>query len=140
MKALVLLAVFGAAFLAAVSPLSAHHSFAAEYDAKQQITIKGTVNSVEWVNPHSWVMVDVTDADGKVTTWQCETAPPNTLFRQGWTKNSLKKGEQVTVEGFRAKDSSATMSARSVVTADGKRMFAGSTGQGAPPRDTSDSK
>jgi Family of unknown function (DUF6152) len=140
MKAFVLLAVFGAAFLAAVSPLSAHHSFAAEYDAKQQITIKGTVNSVEWVNPHSWVMVDVTDADGKVTTWQCETAPPNTLFRQGWTKNSLKKGEQVTVEGFRAKDSSATMSARSVVTADGKRMFAGSTGQGAPPRDTSDSK
>ncbi len=140
MKALALLAVFGAAFLAAVSPLSAHHSFAAEYDAKQQITIKGTVNSVEWVNPHSWVMVDVTGADGKVTTWQCETAPPNTLFRQGWTKNSLKKGEQVTVEGFRAKDSSATMSARSVVTADGKRMFAGSTGQGAPPRETSDSK
>lgn len=121
-------------------PLLAHHSFAAEYDAAQPITLKGTVNHVDWVNPHSWVYVDVTGPDGKVTTWRCETAPPNGLFRRGWTKNSLKVGETVTVEGFRAKDSSMTMSARSVVMADGKRMFAGSTNDGAPAREGDDQK
>jgi Family of unknown function (DUF6152) len=123
-------------------PALAHHSFAAEYDAAQKITLKGTINSVEWVNPHSWVLVDVTDADGKVTTWRCETAPPNGLFRRGWTKNSLKVGQPVTVEGYRAKDGSATMSANSVTTADGKRMFAGSAGDGSPQRegDSNDSK
>ncbi len=129
-----------AALLLAGLPAAAHHSFAAEYDSKAAITIKGTVNKVEWVNPHSWVLVDVVDTDGKTTTWQCETAPPNSLFRQGWTRNSLKKGDQITVEGFRAKDASATMSARSVVMADGKRMFAGSANDGSPARETSDSK
>lgn len=121
--------------VAASLPLLAHHSFAAEYDAAQPITLKGTVNHVDWVNPHSWVYVDVTAADGKVTTWKCETAPPNGLFRQGWTKNSLKPGETISVEGFRAKDNSATMSARSVTTADGKRMFAGTAGDGGPSRE-----
>jgi len=141
MRALVLPAVLlSGAFLAAVMPMAAHHSFAAEYDSGQPITIKGTVNKIDWVNPHSWVHVDVVQPDGKVVTWQCETAPPNSLFRQGWTRNSLKKGDQITVEGFRAKDSSATMSARSVLTADGKRMFAGSANDGAPARETPDSK
>ncbi|MCU1340232.1 MAG: hypothetical protein JWO19_5813 [Bryobacterales bacterium] len=127
-------------FAAALLPLAAHHSFAAEYDSKQPVAIKGTVNKVDWVNPHSWVFVDVADSDGKVTTWQCETAPPNSLFRQGWTRNSLKKGDPVTVEGFRAKDASATMSARSVLTADGKKMFAGSSNDGSPAREAPDSK
>jgi hypothetical protein len=126
--------------LAGSLPLAAHHSFAAEYDANQQITVKGPVNHVDWVNPHSWVYVDVTGADGKVTTWRCETAPPNGLFRRGWTKNSLKVGEIVTVDGYRAKDSSSTMSARSVTTADGKRMFAGTTGDGGPVREGDDAK
>ncbi len=126
--------------MAASVPLLAHHSFAAEYDAAQPITVKGTVNHVDWVNPHSWVYVDVTGADGKVTTWRCETAPPNGLFRRGWTKNSLKIGEMVTVDGYRAKDNSTTMSARSVLMADGKRMFAGSTGDGAPAREGEDLK
>jgi hypothetical protein len=121
-------------------PALAHHSFAAEYDSGAQITIKGTVNHVDWVNPHSWVFVDVKGTDGKVTTWRCETAPPNGLFRRGWTKNSLKEGSEITVEGYRAKDSSSTMSARSVVTADGKRMFAGSTGNGAPALEGDDQK
>jgi hypothetical protein len=116
-------------------PVLAHHSFAAEYDAAKLITLKGTVNHVDWVNPHSWVHVDVTDANGKVTTWRCETAPPNILFRRGWTKNSLKEGEQVTVEGYMAKDGSATMSANSVTTASGKRMLTGSAGDGAPKRE-----
>jgi hypothetical protein len=116
-------------------PAWGHHSFAAEYDAAKAVTIKGAVNHVDWVNPHSWVMVDVKDANGKVTTWRCETAPPNGLFRRGWTKNSLKEGEQVTVEGFMAKDGSATMSASTVTLASGKRMFAGSAGDGEPARE-----
>ncbi|MEO5923662.1 MAG: DUF6152 family protein [Bryobacteraceae bacterium] len=117
------------------SRLAAHHSFAAEYAADQPLTIKGAVNRVDWVNPHSWIYVDVTAADGKVTTWKCETAPPNGLFRRGWTKSSLKKGEIVTVDGFRAKDGTPTMNARSVLLSDGRRMFAGSSGDGAPVRE-----
>jgi hypothetical protein len=107
-------------------PAWAHHSFAAEYDSNQAITLKGTVVEMEWVNPHSWLHIDVKGPDGTVVSWTCETAPPNMLYRQGWRRTSLKKGDEVTVEGFRAKDKSATMSARAVTTSDGKRMFAGS--------------
>ena len=116
-------------------PVRAHHSFAAEYDGNQPITIRGKIHKVDWVNPHSWIHVDIADADGKVTTWRCETAPPNGLFRRGWTRSSLPQGTEVTVEGFRAKDGSPTMSARSVVTPDGKRMFTGSANDGAPSRE-----
>jgi hypothetical protein len=124
----------------AVAPIQAHHSFAAEYDANQPLVIKGAVNRVDWVNPHSWVYVDVTGPDGKVTTWKCETAPPNGLFRRGWTKSSLKKGEIVSVDGYRAKDGTPTMNARSVLLSDGRRMFAGSSGDGAPIREGEDQK
>jgi hypothetical protein len=110
----------------------AHHSFAAEYDSNQPISLKGTVVTMEWVNPHSWLHIAVKDEAGKTVEWRCETAPPNMLYRQGWRKNSLKEGDVVTVEGFRAKDNSATMSARSVTTGDGHKMFAGSAGTGAP--------
>jgi hypothetical protein len=111
----------------------AHHSFAAEYDSGQPISLKGTVVTMDWVNPHSWLHIVVKDDAGKMVEWRCETAPPNILYRQGWRKNSLKEGDAVTVEGFRAKDNSATMSARSVTTADGHKMFAGSADAGAPP-------
>jgi hypothetical protein len=134
------LLVFVIALGAGSTHLAAHHSFAAEYAADQPIVIKGAVNRVDWVNPHSWIYVDVIEPDGKVTTWKCETAPPNGLFRRGWTKSSLKKGEMVSVDGFRAKDGSPTMNARSVVLSDGRRMFAGSSGDGAPVREGENQK
>jgi len=130
MKRVTLIAA--SALLLAALPSLAHHSFAAEYDGAKPATIKGTVTQVEWVNPHSWVHVDVTDENGKVTAWSCETAPPNMLYRQGWRRDSLKPGDQVVVEGFLAKDGSNTMSARSVVTPDGKKLFAGSPTDGGP--------
>ena len=118
----------------AVAPqtLLAHHSFAAEYDANKPVTLKGKVTKVEWVNPHSWVHIDVAGPDGKVINWSCETAPPNILYRQGWRPNSLKEGDEVTIDGFAAKDATATMTARSVTMANGKKMFAGSNTDGAP--------
>ena len=114
------------------APLFAHHSFAAEYDAGKPVTLKGKVTQFEWVNPHSWLHVDVTDEKGNTVNWTAETAPPNSLYRQGWRRSSIKAGDDVIIEGFAAKDESHTMSARTVQTSDGKRLLAGSTTDGAP--------
>jgi len=118
--------------LVAAMPLLAHHSFAAEYDDKKPVSIKGTVTKVEWANPHIWFYVDVKDAVGKVEHWQCEGGPPNMLVRQGWKKDSLKPGDEVSVEGFRAKDGSNTANSRSVTLTDGRKVFAGSADDGGP--------
>ena len=120
--------------LLAALPLAAHHSFAAEYDASKPVMLKGKVTQVEWINPHSCVHIDVTGEDGKVVNWSCETAPPNTLYRQGWRRNSLKEGDEVIVEGFAAKDASHTLTARTVHTPDGKRLLAGSASDGIPQK------
>jgi len=109
----------------------AHHSFAAEYDSNKPVTVKGTIQRLAWVNPHAYIFVDVKDENGKVTTWAFETLSPNALARQGWNKYSLKPGDQVTVEGFLAKDgkplSDGSMhgNSRLVTTADGKKVFQG---------------
>jgi hypothetical protein len=126
-----------AGFLLAACPLLAHHSFAAEYDQKQPITIKGVVTKLDWMNPHVYFYVDVTDNDGKVTHWACEAGNPNALARRGWRKDSLKAGDQVTIQAFRAKDATNTANARTIVLADGKKIFAGSD-DGGP--DVSESK
>jgi uncharacterized protein DUF6152 len=128
----ILLAVVG--IVASVVSMAAHHSFAAEYDANKPVTLKGTVTKVEWMNPHARFYVDVKDEQGKVVTWNLELASPNVLVRNGWTRKSLNVGDEVTVEGSLAKDGSKMANARVVKLADGRRVFAGSSGgDTAPP-------
>jgi hypothetical protein len=114
--------------LAAV-PAVAHHSFAAEYDSKKPIEFSGTVTKVEWMNPHARFYVDVKDDAGKVTNWELELGSPNGLMRQGWTRNSLKIGDVVSVQGSMAKDGANLANARTVKLADGRRLFAGSASE-----------
>jgi hypothetical protein len=113
-------------------PVLAHHSFAAEYDAKQPVTLKGTVTKFEWTNPHARFYIDVKDESGKVVNWNLELASPNVLGRQGWTRHSLNVGDTVTVEGSRAKDGSQMANARTVTLADGRKVGARSADDGAP--------
>ena len=117
----------GIGLLAAAAPLMAHHSFAAEYDSEKRITITGKVLSVELVNPHSWIHVEAAGPDGKVQDWACEFGPPNGLYRNGWNKTSVKIGDTITVAGSLAKNGSPTINANNIQTADGKRLFAGSS-------------
>jgi len=116
-----------------VTPAVAHHSFAAEFDASKAVTLEGSVTKLEWANPHIWVYLDVKDEKGIVQPWQCEGGPPNTLTRNGWTPNSLKVGDTITIEGALAKDGSKTCNARTVKLADGRMVFAGSSGGDNPP-------
>src|ERR1700691_4012237 len=121
----------GLGLLLAAAPLLAHHSFSAEFDGNQKVTVKGTVTKVEWMNPHAWFYVDAKDNAGNVAHWQFEIGPPNELSRRGWRKDSIKPGDEITVNGFRAKDGTNTGSAREVLLPDGKRVFNG-TADSAP--------
>ena len=114
-----------------VSRAAAHHSFAAEFDAEKPVTLKGAVVKWEMINPHGWITMDVPGPDGKPLQWMVEMSNPNGLMRLGWTKRTLKPGDQITVEGFLAKDGSNTANAARVTLADGRRVFAGSSG--TPP-------
>jgi hypothetical protein len=118
----------------AAAPLLAHHSFAAEFDSKRPVELKGTLVELEWVNPHAWIHMEVTDAGGKVTKWDCELGSPNLLMRNGWRRDTLKKGDVIVVNGSQAKDGSNMANARTVSAADGKRVFnAGSSGDPGTP-------
>lgn len=133
MRTKLFLAIAGAALLvAAAAPVIAHHSFAAEFDANKPVKIKGTVVKMEWINPHSWIHIDVTGPDGKVERWMVEGGAPNALFRRGWNKNSLPNGTEITVEGFQAKDGSSRANGRDITFPDGTKLFVGSSGTGAP--------
>jgi len=123
MKAAFAYLVVGLTLLAPVAAL-AHHSFAAEYDIKKPVTLKGKVTKVEWTNPHARFYVDVKDDSGNVTNWNLELASPNVLIRQGWTRHSLNVGDEVTVVGSQAKDGSNMANARTVTLADGRKVFA----------------
>ena len=124
----------GVGLLLPAIQISAHHSFAAEYDATKPVTLKGAVTRVEWTNPHARFYVDVKDESGSVTNWNFELASPNVLVRNGWTRNSLKIGDEVTIQGSLAKDGAKMANARVVTLADGRRVFAGSpAAEGGPP-------
>jgi Family of unknown function (DUF6152) len=123
--AIVLLSATGGRILA-------HHAFSSEFDAEKPVKLKGTVTKMEWVNPHAWIHIDVKDADGKVVSWMIEAAAPNAMLRRGFTKDSLPAGSEIVVEGFQAKDGSNTGSGRNLTFADGRTLFMGSAGTGAP--------
>jgi hypothetical protein len=133
MRTKIAIVVAAVALLASVRPMIAHHSFSAEFDANKPFKMTGTVTKVEWMNPHTFFYIDVTDEKTKkVTNWAMEMGSPNGLMRQGWSRNTMKIGDVVTVEGSMAKDGSPTGNARSVMTSDGKRLFAASS-QGTNP-------
>jgi len=112
----------------------AHHSFAAEFDAKKPVELKGTLLELEWVNPHAWIHMEVKDESGKVTKWDCELGSPNLLMRSGWRRDSLKKGDVIIVNGSAAKDGTNLANAKTVKLADGTRVFnAGSSGDTGTP-------
>ena len=115
----------------AALPMLAHHSFEAEYDSKKTIQVSGVVTKMEWMNPHARFYVDVKDESGSVTNWNFELGSPNVLRLQGWRRDSLKVGDQVSVEGYLAKDGSKLANARSVTLADGRKVFAGSSADGS---------
>ena len=128
MRASLAVFVAGLGLLLSAGPALAHHAFAAEYDAKKPITLTGTVTKLEWANPHTWFYVDVKDDDGKVTNWGFEMGSPNVLLRAGWTRNSMKSGDVVTVEGSRARDGSSNGNVKAVTLAStGQRLFAASS-------------
>jgi hypothetical protein len=118
--------------LVAALPMFAHHSFEAEYDSKKVMQVSGNVTKVEWMNPHARFYVDVKDESGNVVNWNFELGSPNVLRLQGWKRDSLKVGDQVTVEGYLAKDGSKMANARRVTLADGRRVFAGSSDDSGP--------
>ena len=114
------------------SAILAHHAFSAEFDANKPVTLRGAVTRVDWINPHSWLYIDVKDAAGKTVSWKIEMGAPNQLLRRGWNKNSLPVGTEVVVEGYRAKNGSDIANGGSVVLGNGQKMFVGSSGTGAP--------
>src|SRR5262249_23250837 len=114
-------------FLAAV-PVFAHHAFTAEFDAKKPLKLRGTVTKVELINPHSWIHIDVKNADGTTTSWMIEGATPNTLLRRGFTKSSLPAGTEILVDGYQAKDGSNRANGRDLTFPDGRKIFLGSSG------------
>ena len=116
-----------------VAPLRAHHAFSAEFDGNTPVTLKGAVSKIEWINPHSWLYIDVKDpTTGNVVSWKVEMGAPNQLLRQGWNKSSLPVGAEVVVDGYRAKNGSDIANGGSVTFADGRKLMVRSPGTGAP--------
>ena len=134
----ILAAAAGAALAtaAATGAAWAHHAFAAEFDGKAPVLLRGKVTRVEWINPHAWVHVNVADASGKMTEWMVEGGTPNTLLRSGIDRNSLKPGTEIIVRGYQSKDKlcspACKANGRDVTFVDGRKLFMGSSGTGAP--------
>src|SRR5258708_15898177 len=127
MKLATVVCIAGLAMWGAAASVSAHHGFAAEFDAKKPVNFKGTVTKMEWINPHTWLHVDVKKADGTVENWAIEAGTPNVLFRRGFTKESLLPGTEVVIEGYQAKDGSHRANGRDLTFPDGRKLFLGSS-------------
>jgi hypothetical protein len=124
--------VVAAGLLLSATAAWAHHAFTAEFDSTKPVKLQGTVTRMEWINPHAWIHVDVKGDDGKVTNWMVECGTPNTLLRRGFTRNTVTAGMEIVVEGYKAKDGSTRANGRDVTFPDGRKLFLGSTGTGAP--------
>jgi hypothetical protein len=116
----------------AAAPLYAHHAFSSEFDADKPLELSGTVSKMEWVNPHAWIHIEVKKPDGKVEEWMIEGGTPNTLMRRGVSRDTLKIGTEVKISGYQAKDGSNRANGRDITYPDGRKLFLGSTGTGAP--------
>ena len=125
------IALMGTALLVGAIPVVAHHAFSAEFDATKPVRLSGKVTKMEWINPHSWMHVDVTNDDGSVDSWMIEAGPPGALVRRGWKKDSVSPGTEVLVEGYQAIDGGLRANGRDVTLPDGTKLFAGSSGTGA---------
>jgi hypothetical protein len=124
--------IVGAGLLLAAVPVLAHHAFAAEFDANRPVNLHGTVTKMDWINPHAFIYLDVKNPDGTVTNWMVEAGAPNALLRRGWTNKSLLPGTEILVEGYQAKDGANRANGRDITFKDGKKLFVGSSGTGAP--------
>ncbi|MEE2637553.1 MAG: DUF6152 family protein [Acidobacteriota bacterium] len=131
-KVVTLAAIVGVGMIAATAQVVAHHAFAAEFDANSPVRLRGKITKMEWINPHSWMHLDVTNEDGTVDSWMIEAGPPGALVRRGWSKDSVSPGIEVMVEGYQAIDGAFRANGRDVTFPDGRRLFAGSSGTGAP--------
>jgi hypothetical protein len=134
MNAKLAIVIIAVGLAAAATRVAAHHSFAAEFDANRTVTLTGTVTRIEWTNPHSHIFVDVKDGQGIATTWRLELASPRVLVQLGWRARTVNVGDQLTVEGWMAKDGSTTANASVITFADGRRVSAGSSGGDRPLR------
>jgi len=124
--------IMGLAMAGWTSSASAHHAFAAEFDANKPVNFKGKITKMEWVNPHTWLHVDVSGEGVKVENWAVEAGTPNVLFRRGFTKESLLPGTEIAIDGYQAKDGSHRANGRDLTFTDGRKLFLGSSGTGAP--------
>lgn len=140
MKFGMVVVIVGLATCGTATSIAAHHAFAAEFDANKPVSFKGTVTKMEWVNPHTWLHIDVKKPDGTVENWAIEAGTPNVLFRRGFTKDSLLPGTEIVVDGYQAKDGSHRANGRDLTLPDGRKLFLGSSGTGAPYELTPDQK
>ncbi len=132
MRRHIFVGIAGISLALAAAPLRAHHAFSAEFDADKPLKLEGTLVKTEWMNPHAWLHIEVKKPDGKTEVWMIEGGTPNTLMRRGISRDTLKIGEAIVVTGYQAKDGSMRANGRDITYSDGRKLFLGSTGTGAP--------